>query len=133
METAELTEFVLPAAPGATHPLSLFEKPVVFMHAERQSGATFNQQGDVLPKILAAKTDERIARGIRPVGGGDHLPHDGGMRPDKRLHFLVIIIKPRRAVGGLLPPRRVTVKGGEIAQLASGLIRSERVTVVKIA
>src|SRR2546427_10909795 len=112
METAELTEFVLPAAPGATHPLSLFEKPVVFMHAERQSGAMFNQQGDVLPKILAAKTDERIARGIRPVGGGDHLPHDGGMRPDKRLHFLVIIIKPRRAAGGFLPARAGPRKGG---------------------
>src|SRR6266446_3641046 len=55
------------------------------------------------------------------------------MRAGERSDLLVIVIKARRAAGELLRASGVTVQRGEIAQLASGLIGSERVTVVKIA
>ena len=63
------------------------------MHSERNAGATLDNARDVLPKIIATKSDERIARGVRPIGLLHNLFHYCRMRGFEQFHFLIVFVK----------------------------------------
>ena len=50
------------------------EQAIVLMNAESDARKPFDEQRDVLPKIIPVQPDQRIARMIGPVRRGGHFP-----------------------------------------------------------
>jgi hypothetical protein len=44
-----------------TVPSGSLDEPIIFMHAERDAGAAFDNQSDVIPKIIPIEPDEWVA------------------------------------------------------------------------
>jgi hypothetical protein len=40
-------------------PVGLADETIVFVHAQRDAGAAFDEQRDVFPKLVSPKTDQR--------------------------------------------------------------------------
>jgi hypothetical protein len=103
------------------------------MHANGQSSALLDQERDVLPEIPTLETNQRIARGVGPVRRRDNVAHHGGMRAGETFYLLVVVVEADRASPDFLFHTRVIVpESRQVAELAPGHFRFQRVAVVKV-
>src|SRR5882724_6402677 len=103
------------------------------MHANREASAALDEKRNVLPKVIFAKTDERVARGVSPVRRCYNIAHYGRMRAAEWFYLLVVIVKQfwrRRdfARHGIVVVRKFQ----KILPLDECLVGIQRVAVMKI-